>query len=70
MLSDDLKGWDRGKGGRLQREGIYVYIWLIHNVLQQKLKHYKAITIKEKWLRSTLLKSLEDSSLLISNPAS
>ena len=46
MLSDDLKRWDRGKGGRLQREGIYVYIWLIHNVIQQKLEHYKAIILQ------------------------
>ena len=35
MFCDDLVGWD-GWGGRLKREGIYVYIWLIH-VVQQKL---------------------------------
>ena len=26
-----LEGWDGGKmGGRCRREGIYVYLWLIH----------------------------------------
>ena len=28
---DDLEGWDGGGlGGRLKREGIYVYLQLIH----------------------------------------
>ena len=36
-------------GGRLQREGIYVYFWLIHLVLQQKLaQHCKAIIYQLK----------------------
>ena len=34
----------RGEG-RLKREGIYVYIQLIHFVVQQKLTHYKAIIL-------------------------
>ena len=43
MLSDDLKGWDRGKGGRLQREGIDVWFWLICIVVRQKsTQHGKA----------------------------
>ena len=29
VLSDDLEEWDGGVGGRLEREGTYVYIWLI-----------------------------------------
>ena len=34
---------------RLQREGIYIYLWLIHVVVQQKLiKHCKAIILKLK----------------------
>ena len=41
MLCDDLEGWDEGKGGRLKREGRYIYIyiklWLIHVAVQQKL---------------------------------
>ena len=39
MFCDDLEGWNDGVGvgGRLQREGIYVYISLIHVVVQQKL---------------------------------
>ena len=35
--------------GRFLREGIYVYIWLIHTVVQQKLKqHCKANIFKFK----------------------
>ena len=38
-----------GVGGRLQREGIYVYIELIHFVVQQKLtQHCKAIILQLK----------------------
>ena len=30
-LCDNLEGWDGvGGGGRLKREGTYVYLWLIH----------------------------------------
>ena len=29
VLCDDLEGWDLGVGGRLKREGIYVYLQLI-----------------------------------------
>ena len=30
-LSINLEGWDgEGDGGRFRREGIYVYLWLIH----------------------------------------
>ena len=40
MLCDHLEGWDR-EGGREKQEGgdmvIYVYIELIHFVIQQKL---------------------------------
>ena len=40
MLCDHLEGWDR-EGGREMQEGgdmrIYVYVWLIHFVIQQKL---------------------------------
>ena len=33
-------------GGRSKREGIYVYVWLIHFLVQQKLTQYcKAIII-------------------------
>ena len=38
-LYDDLREWNERVGGWLTREGIYVHIWLIHNVVQ----HYKAI---------------------------
>ena len=47
MLCDHLEGWDR-EGGRETQEGgdmgIFVYVWLIHFVIQQKLTHHsKAI---------------------------
>ena len=41
VLCDDIEWW---VGGRLKREGIYVYIWLIHVAVQKKLtQHCKAI---------------------------
>ena len=50
MLCDDLEEWDR-EGGREVQEGgdvgIYVYIYLIHFVIQQKLtQHCKAIILQ------------------------
>ena len=36
VLCDDLEGWDGGDVGRLRKEGIYVYLELIHAVVQQK----------------------------------
>ena len=43
MLCDHLEGWDR-EGGRETHEGgdmgIYVYVLLIHFVIQQKLTHH------------------------------
>ena len=37
VLSDNLEGWDGcGVGGRLKREGTYIYLWLIHDVVRQK----------------------------------
>ena len=38
VLWNDLEGWD--VGGRLKREGIYVYTQLIHFVIQQKLTQH------------------------------
>ena len=38
MLCDELDRWNGGEGGgRLKRERIYVYIRLIHDVVQEKL---------------------------------
>ena len=50
VLCDHLEGWDR-EGGRETQErgdmGIYVYIWLIPFVIQQKLTHHcKAIILQ------------------------
>ena len=50
MLFDDLEGWDEGAGGMggSKSEGIYVYIYLIHFSVQQKLiQHCKAIILKK-----------------------
>ena len=38
-----------GGGGELKREEIYVYLWLIHVVVQQKAtQHCKAIILQSK----------------------
>ena len=36
QLCDNLEGWVRGVGGRLAREEICVYLWLIHFVYGRK----------------------------------
>ena len=51
MLCDDLEGWDKEDGREAQEGGcmgIYVYIQLIHFVVQQKLtqQHCKAIILQ------------------------
>ena len=50
MLCDDLEGWDKEGGREDQEEGdieVYVCIWLIHFVVQQKLtQHCKAIIFR------------------------
>ena len=28
VFYDDLEGWDEGREGRLEREGIYIYIYI------------------------------------------
>ena len=46
-----LCGWDGGHGGGEppKREGLYVYGWLIHFPIEQKLnQHYKATTLPTK----------------------
>ena len=52
MLYDDLEGWDREDGREVQEGGdmgIYVCIWLIHFVVQQKLtQHCKTIILQLK----------------------
>ena len=43
MLCDDLEGWDRESGREAQEGGdmgIYVCIWLIYFVVQQKLTQH------------------------------
>ena len=48
MLCDDVEGWD-GDRGMVKREGIYVYLWPIHIVVQQKpIQHCKAIILQFK----------------------
>ena len=42
-------GWGGGVKGRLRRDGTYVYLCLIHGVIQQKLtQHCKAIILQLK----------------------
>ena len=48
LLGDDLEEWDGGiLGGRLKREEIHIYMYLIHFVVQQKLtQHYKVSVLQ------------------------
>ena len=50
MLCDHLEGWDKEDGREAQEEGdmeIFVYLQLIHFVVQQKLtQHCKAIILQ------------------------
>ena len=49
MLCDDLEEWGWGLvGGRLKREGLYVYIELIHVVKQKLTRCCKAIIFQLK----------------------
>ena len=48
VLCDDLEAWLGGAGGRGKREGIYVYLQLIHHVQQKLIQHCKAITLQLK----------------------
>ena len=52
VLCDDIEGWD-GKGGKeTKREGIFIYVQLIHFVAQQKLPlHCNAIIFPQKSLK-------------------
>ena len=50
MVCYNLEGWD-GVGGEreVEREGTYVYLWLIHvDVWQKPSQHCKAITLQLK----------------------
>ena len=57
MLCDDLEGWDAVvEGGRLKKEGICVYVWLIHFIAQQKLtQHCRATILQLKIKQSECL---------------
>ena len=47
-------GWE--VGGRFEREGIYVYVWLIHVDVQQKPTQYcKATTLQFKINKKSLV---------------
>ena len=57
-LCINLEGWDgEGMGGRLKRDGIYVYLWLIHGEVWQKpTKFCKAIILQLKKNRKKCVK--------------
>ena len=50
MLSDNPKGWDGVRNGKeIQREGTYVYLWLIHvDVWKKPTQYCKAIILQLK----------------------
>ena len=55
-LCDDLEGWGGGVvAGRLRKEGIYEYMWLIHDVVQQKLTpHHSSF---KKWKKNVIFQN-------------
>ena len=55
MLCDDLDGWNRRVGweGGPKGRAIYVYIQLIHFVVQQKLTQHCKATIHQKRKKTT-----------------
>ena len=49
-------GWE--VGGRFEREGIYVYLWLIHVAIWQKpTQYYKATTLQFKINKKSLVQT-------------
>ena len=48
MLYDDRGMWDVEVGGRLDREGVYVSLWLIGILLQKPTQHYKVTIFQFK----------------------
>ena len=47
-----LKQWG-GVEGRLKKEGIYVYLQLIHIVIQQKpIQHCKTVNLQSKFWKT------------------
>ena len=50
----NLEGWDgEERGGRLRGKGTYMYLWLIHVDVWQKLTQYcKAIMLQLKIFKS------------------
>ena len=62
-LCINLEGWDEeGDRREVQREGIYVYLWLIHVEFWQKTtKFYKAVIfqLKNKYIFKKMEKKFE-----------
>jgi hypothetical protein len=46
VFCDNLEGWDVGVGGRLRKEGIYVYLYLVQVVQQKPTQQCKAIILQ------------------------
>ena len=61
VLCVDIEGWDWGVGGRIQREGIYVYLQLTHTVQQKIRQHCEEIILQlEKSFHDKLKKKKAD----------
>ena len=59
VLCNNLDGWEGvGVGGRLKREGTYVYLWLIHVVLRQKPTQYCKATTFQLKIKFKIFKSI------------
>ena len=54
MVCDNLEGWEAG--GRFKREGMYVYLQLIHVIVWQKpTRHCKDIFLQLKNKKEALV---------------
>ena len=64
MLCNNLEGWDREGGRKAQEEGdmgMYVCIWLIHFVVQQKLTQYcEAIILQKTSIKNNKVSAIRE----------
>ena len=60
MICDDLEGWDGRAEGRLKKEGLYVYLQLIHVFIQQKLTQHCKARIFQSFLKEFISFRLSD----------
>ena len=70
MLCDDLAGQDgeAGVGGRPKREGMYVYLELIHRIVQEKLTQHCKETVLQFFLMHIIEKTPKNDKTVLESP--